>query len=269
MRKGWGIVALSLVFVSVLIFFIFPKTGFATASIDASTLENLRQKAEVECLQNSQCSNNSECMNNACVDKKDIDVCQEVSLSTTVRSLHVGDSINSAKKTLSESDLPSLLTDGKLVEIIDGKLIEHLYSPAILLSTSKIESENEIYSIKNNGALYTYRLIFSRGVDFSSKNIIGQSLRILGDEYVIGSNSDNSNIYLVSDNKNILLQNNENIKITNDKEGNVILIDILFYPLVNIKASDNFIDPTFNSMKLSFNSIKDNFADVRFGGNCL
>jgi hypothetical protein len=268
MKRGVSIVLLSLVLVSALILFIFPKTGFVTALVDSYNLESLKLKANVECLQDSQCASDSECLNTACVNKKEIDVCKEVSLSTTARSLKVGDSINYAKMSLSQSDLPDLLTDGKLVEIIDGKLIEHLYSPSILLSSSKIEKENEVYSIKNNYPIYTYKLIFSKAVNFSSENIIGQSLRILGKEYLIGSNSDNSNIELILNKSSIQLFNKENTKITQDENGNVILIEVLSYPLQDLKTNDNFVDPTFNSMKLSFNSADDNYADIQFGGNC-
>ena len=112
MKKGvLSGVLLAVAVVVILTVLFFPKTGFAVKPIDATHLEELRLKAEVGCLQNSQCSEGSECVNNVCVNKNEIDICKEVSLSTTVKRLQTGDSINSAKKTLSESDLHYLITD--------------------------------------------------------------------------------------------------------------------------------------------------------------
>lgn len=70
MKKEVVIISLSLVSVLVLMFFIFPKTGFVTKTINPAYLENLREKAKVECLQNSQCLENSECVGNVCLDKR-------------------------------------------------------------------------------------------------------------------------------------------------------------------------------------------------------
>ncbi len=269
MKKGiWLGVLLVIAVVIILTILFFPKTGFSIQPIDKASLENLRLKAEVECLKNSQCSNTSECINNACVNKEKIDICREVSLSTTVKSLQTGDAINSAKKTLSGSDLPDLLTDGKLFEIIEDKLFEYPYSPSLLIGTSKIDRKDSDYLIRNNEPIYTYRLFFPKGIDFSNKNLKGQILRILGNEYIIGSNSDNSNIYLVSDKRNILLQEKDNIKMLKDDKENIIQIEIVFFSLDNIKVSSDFTESTFDAIKLSFNNADNNFADVRIGEKC-
>jgi len=45
-------------------------------------------------------------------------------------------------------------------------------------------------------------------------------------------------------------------------------IEIIFFSWDNIKVSNYFIEPTFNSIKLSFNNADDYFADVRVGGVC-
>lgn len=266
-RKGVVILLLSFIFISVLIFTIFPKTGFAVKSIDAFHLENLRALAQVECLQNSQCLNDSECVNNVCVEKKEINPCKTVSLSTNPTPLRIGESINTAKKGLTREDLPYLLSDGELVEIVDNKSIEYFYSPILLIGNNKIEEENQDYLIKNNEPQYTYKLTFSKPVDFSNKNIQGQTLRILGNEYLISSNSDNSNIYLVSDKKNIKLQEEQDIKIIKDENGKIFEIEITF-PQNNLKVNENFTELTFNTIKLSFNSVSNGIADLKIGGNC-
>lgn len=184
-------------------------------------------------------------------------------------SIEVGKPINIAKKVLTRKDLPYLLSDGEIVEIIDDELIEYLYSPVILIGENKIEKKDNDYFIKtNNESIYTLRISFSIGIDFSSKNIQGQVLRVLGKEYVIGKDSTNSVIELVSDKKTIKLQNEENIKITQDKNGNVIIIEISFSPQNNIKVEENFAELTFEAVKLSFNNVNGDFADVEIGRKC-
>ncbi len=268
MKRGVVVVLLSLLSVFVLIIFVFPKTGFVTQSIDPNYLEELRLKAGVECLQDSQCSNDSECIGNICVEKKEIDLCQKVNLSTGPTPLRIGGSINMAKRVLTGKDLPYLLSDGKLVEIVKGEVIEYLYSPILLIGNNKIEKENQDYLIKNNEPPYTYKLAFSKPIDFSNKNLQGQTLRIFGEEYIISSNSDDSNLYLVSDKGNIKLQNKDNIQITKDENRKVLEINIISSTSNILKVSDNLTESTFNVIKLSFNSADDTFADVKIGGTC-
>ena len=164
--------------------------------------------------------------------------------------------------------MPYLLSDGEFVEVINNKPIEYFYSPAILIGDNRLEKEIGVYSIKNDNPLYTYKLMFSKGVDFSNKNIQGQILKILGEEYIIDAGSSNSNIKLVSDKKIINLQDSDNIKITKDDEGNIIMIGIKFNSQNSISVNDNFSDSTFNAIKLSFKHADDNFVDVRIGGAC-
>ncbi|MDD5012162.1 MAG: hypothetical protein PHQ66_00740 [Candidatus Nanoarchaeia archaeon] len=268
MKKEVAVILLSLVFVSVLIFFIFPKTGFVINSVDASQLENLRLRAEVECLQNSQCSENSECVENVCVNKTEIDLCRKINLYTPTNRLKIGDSINSVKTVLTKAQIPSLLSGGELVEIIDDKLVNYFYTQLILIGDNKLEKNIEEYAIEKDKPLFTYRLVFSNGIDFSDKNIQGQVLRILGEEYIIGSNSDDSNIYLISEKKNIKLNSDENIKIIKNKEENVLEINFNFFPSDNLRVNESFSESTFNAIKLSFYDADDNFADVGIGGNC-
>jgi hypothetical protein len=269
MKKGvWVMVLSAMAIVVILTTLFFPKTTFAVKPIDASHLEELRLKAEAGCLQNSQCPEGSECVGNTCVDEKEIDKCQTVNLSTPTRQIRIGNSINSVKEILTKADLPFLLLDGEFVKIVDGKAIEYFYTSIILIGDNKVEKENDKYNIKNDKPIYTYRLTFSNGIDFSDKDIQGQTIKVLGEEYILGSNSDNSNIYLVSDKINILLQNKDNIKITKDENGNIIRIEVAFSSQSPITDSETNTDSVFNSVKLSFNSVNVDFAEIRIGENC-
>jgi len=126
-------------------------------------------------------------------------------------------------------------------------------------------------------------------VNFSSENIQGQVLRILGEEYVIDSKSDNSKIILVSDNnKKIRLEDGEKAKIKkglffNDLEGNFVKITkgegekvIMFeigFNLENknekkLKIKESYNEGVFEDIELSFEGVNDEFADVKVGGKC-
>lgn len=283
------IVLLSLIVLS----FILSKTGFAiyqASAISEEYLETLRLKANVECLQNSQCLEGYECMNTKCVNIDSVNLCPDTSLSTSATPLKVGDSINSGKRVLSYSDLPYLLADGRIVEIVNNETIEYLYSPAILIKDSKIEKENGNYVIKqkSNSEVLVYRFSFSKNVDFSSKSMKGQALRILGKEYVIGDDSTNSAIYLIADKEKIELESGGNVRIgtfskavegtsvnmLKDERG-IAMFEIIFKMQGNINnnkysigTGEKYIDPVFNTVKLSFNNVNNEFADIRIGGNC-
>ncbi len=271
MRKERLVAILAVLIIAAgLSFFVLPKTGFAvhTQALGESGLENLRIQAQVECLQNSQCSENQECIGNICVEKSQIDVCQSTGLSTASRNLKEGDSINSIKSVLTKKDLPHLLSEGELVEITNEKTIEYFYSPVILIGNNKIERNNEIYEISNGESMYTYKLFFSNPVDFSNKNLHGQTLRIFGEEYLIDKNSDNSNVELISKNKNLKLKDANNIKIIRDENGNVIAIEIYFNSLNKIKIDEDYRESLFNKTKISFDNINSEFADIKIGGVC-
>ena len=297
MVRGRGIlvgILVCLILVSIFVFTTSPKiTGFATyqEGVNEEYLENIKLKANVECLQNSQCSEGFECINNNCVDRSSLNLCQEIELSTIMTKLKPGFPINFGKRVITDFQLPYLLNDGKIIEIVENDTIEHPYIQVILIGDSKIEMESSDYIIKSglDSNLFTYRLSFLKSIDFSSKNIQGQVLRILGKEYVIGSASDNSVIELIFSNKKINLKNEKrvnnglfsngidgtSVNVVRGDDGNVALIEIVFEiesnindNKNNIKVRENYSDSVFNAVKLSFKDVEDKFVDVRIGSSC-
>ncbi len=295
MKNNWkiliGVLGI-LVLAIILGFIILPKTSFTIyqdKDVDKTYLENLKLKANVECLQNSQCLEGFECVGNKCVNKDEINVCQKIKLSSDSIPLEVGKPINLAKRVLTRSDLPYLLSNGKIVKIIDGELTEYLYSPVILIGDNKIERENEEYFIKlkNDSFIYLYRSTFSNPVDFSDKEIQGQILRILGKEYTIDSTSLNSKIGLTSENKKIIIEDGKKVKIKDGlffddidnslgkiikgDDGNVSRIEISFnkQDKINIKNKEKYENLVFDSVEFSFNDVNiKGFADISIGGKC-
>lgn len=277
-------VLIFLIVISILGFALSP-TGFAISQtqIDQNYLEDLRLKAEVECLQNSQCSEGFECVANECVDKKEIDVCQNMGLSLSARRLEIGDSINSVVGVIVEGDLPYLLPHGKIVKIENDEAVIYLYEQMIWIGDNKVKEKDGDFILDTEEFVYKYSLVFSKNVDFSSKNIQGQVLRILGEEYIIGSGSDNSAIELISNDKTIKLEDGKKVKTGFLKSAEETLVNIIknekgiakfdiIFSLEeenkNIKTAENYINPFFDSIKFDFNSVNEGFVDAHVGGNC-
>ena len=211
-------------------------TGFSVlqeASIGESYLEELRLNAEVECLQNSQCSENQECVDNECLSEGEINFCESENLYSEVRKLGSGDSINSVKRIFTDKQLPYLLSDGELVKISDEKTIEYFYIQMIKIGENKIEDS----FILSDEPLYTYKIVFSKSVNFSDKDFYGQVLRILGKEYLIEGNSNQSKIYLDFGEEEIVLDDSE-IDFRYDEDGKIDEVGIWSRVLTSGEISD-------------------------------
>ena len=198
---------------------------------------------------------------------------QTSSVFLSSEKLKQGDTLNSIKSVFTDGQLPYLLADGEIIEIIDNNLVEYFYVQIIFIGENVIERENESYIVK--GDFFTYKLIFSKAVDFSNKNIHGQVLIILGKEYVIDSSSDNSKIVLVSDNKKIRLENGKKAKtkkglffrdvegnlvnLIKGEDGKIISIEIEFSNINgNLNIGDSFSEDVFDkSQGNALDKIKD------------
>ncbi len=287
-NKKYLILIVSILLIICILFILLFYNNFMTGNvIKKDYLKTLKLQSNIECLQNSQCSEGYECISNNCIKSAEMNNCQNIQLSTSTNKLKSGMPINSYKKVITNSELPNLLTNGKIIEIIDDKLTEYFYTQVILIGNNKIEKENLNYLIKTNSnePLYTLRIAFSKGIDFSDREIQGQVLRILGKEYTIGYDSTNSLIYLISEDKTIKLEEGRSIKIgllsseakdslvkiNKDINSEVNSIDVSFdlSDVGDIKTGEDYVNSVFNNLDFSFYSVDANeFADVRIGGDC-
>src|SRR3989344_174350 len=117
MRKVIGLLSLIVLFVLGISFVLSERISweYAVTSISASSQEDLRSQAQVECLSNSQCLGESECLENKCIDREKINLCQNIKLVPTSQNLSKNDSINKFRDTFTDGALPYLLTDGTIV----------------------------------------------------------------------------------------------------------------------------------------------------------
>lgn len=252
-----------------LVFLLMPNV--IVQSLSPGSLETLRSKAGVECLENSQCSFGEECVDNFCFEKEEIDSCKKVDLSTSVKKLESGMKLNSAKMVLTRRDLPFLLADGEIDELVDGEIVKYFYTPSIILGENIISNETGNSMITSSELpLFVYRITFSNPIDFSSEDIQGQAIRILGEEYKINSESKNSKVGFELSNNYIFVEESKenNIKISKDKEGKVLSIDMPFYLTEDMKKGDSVSDSYFNSIELSIREADENYIELEVGKKC-
>lgn len=289
MRRVIGLFSLTVILFLGVSFVLSEKTlqEYTITRISESSLEDLRSKAYVECLSNSQCSENSECLENKCVDKNKIHFCQNIKLAPMSQHIGNNDPINKFREIFTDGTLPYLLTDGSIAAVIDGNLTVYEYVQVVKLGKKKLVFSQERPFVSSNDnknePLYTFRIYFSNGIDFSNDNIKGQTLRILGKEYTVGDKSTNSIVYLISNDRKIKLDeksgvvadsnllDNAKIRFIRDDKSLIIIIEIQYLQQSNenIPVGERYVDTLFNSIELSFESISDkNAAILHLGGYC-
>jgi hypothetical protein len=292
LKRGAVVFLITFVLVSMVGFVISQdeSENYQASSVDELYLESLRLAANLECLKDSHCFAGFQCVDNNCISGEKVDSCESVKLSTPISDLRIGRPINIDKGVITNYELPNLLADGEFVEVVDGKVVEYLYTPFIVIGSSTIEEENLDYVVRtdsDDGFIYKLKIAFSKNVDFSNKNIQGQILRVLGKEYVIGVASTNSDIYLISEDRSIKLEDGKKARIgpsptplegtlinmIKDSEGKVAMIEVTFNDKGDerrdMKLGEPYNDPVFENLKLSFNYFGgEGASDIRLGGNC-
>jgi hypothetical protein len=129
-----------------------------------------------------------------------------VFLSSTARKIYYGDAINADKSSLSNSHLPTLLANGK---VIDLRGTEYTYQQTIAVGSRTVAygrsgsnfDDPTIYVDLSTSAttapLYNYTLTLNKNLNVSDPtNVQGQKINILGVDYVIGSDSSSTVLVL-------------------------------------------------------------------------
>jgi len=122
-----------------------------------------------------------------------------ISLATSSSELYLNDKLNKAKNVLSGNDLPELLGSDSFTDDT-GK--EYSYSQYIeigdaVIQFSKADNEGDpVVHIDTSSTTYTARIVFNKPIDFTDENIRGQNIEFFGNEYMIGFESDNTEIKL-------------------------------------------------------------------------
>jgi hypothetical protein len=147
-----------------------------------------------------------------------------VSLATSSRNLYYGDALNVARSSISSSELPSVLADGKVVDL---KGTEYSYTQTIMpgqvnstFSTDNGNSNDPVLNFPistsaQTAQMYNYTFSFSKNLNVSDNvNVQGQKIKILGVDYVIGASSTNSTLYLYGAGETVTLNGAETKTVT-------------------------------------------------------
>ncbi len=146
-----------------------------------------------------------------------------INLGTSSRKVYFKDSLNVARSSLSSSDMPSVLGDGK---VIDLKGTEYSYTQIILpgqTSTAFDKSSGDLTDPAlyiNTGTtatspIYNYTLRFNKNINVSDDtNVQGQKVKILGVDYVIGSGSTNSTLFLYGSGETLAMVGGDSKTVT-------------------------------------------------------
>jgi hypothetical protein len=147
----------------------------------------------------------------------------QVNLASSARKLYYNDKLNAARTSLSSSDLPTVLADGK---VIDLGGIEYKYTQSLVLGVTPIAYGTSAGDIKDPtlyldagttaaSYVYNYTLSLTKNLNVSdSTNVQGQKIKILGVDYVIGASSTAQALYLYGAGETITLGGGETKTIT-------------------------------------------------------
>jgi len=121
-----------------------------------------------------------------------------VNLASSSQNLFYGSAINSAKSTLTNTDMPNVLADGT---VTDNSGTSYTYTQSVILGNTKVaygvptgavNIDPIMYLNVGNdptSPAYTYKLNFNKAINVSSPNVVGNTITILGTPYTIGANS--------------------------------------------------------------------------------
>jgi hypothetical protein len=158
-----------------------------------------------------------------------------VNMATGSRGLYYGDSINVARTTLTESELPTVLADGTFTDLAGT---EYTYSQTIVpgntvtaFGTSGGTYDDPVIYLDvgydENDPLYNYTLTFNKNLNVSdADNVQGEKINILGVDYVVGAGSSNSTLKLYGSGETVVVSPDAPATPTiNEKQYNIEMVN--------------------------------------------
>jgi len=154
-----------------------------------------------------------------------------VNLATSSRKIYYGDSINVGRPTLTETELPNVLADGTFEDLTGTT---YTYSQLITVGDTVSEfgtsggdlDEPALYLAVGTTAtdpLYNYTLTLNKELNVSDgTNVQGQKINILGVDYIVGSNSDQTTLYLYGSGETVSVSAGESRTVTIGESDHVV-----------------------------------------------
>ncbi len=144
-----------------------------------------------------------------------------VALDNPNEKLYLGDAINTVKDVLTAKDLPNILAKGTFQ---DDNGVTYDYSQYIDVGNNKIvfaqeeSGQNPVVEIKmstsDTDPLYTLEVDFNKQVDFTSDASKGQTIKLFGQTYTIGPETDNTKLVLYKASQQVTLNKGQETTVT-------------------------------------------------------
>ena len=200
------------------------------------------------------------------------------------------------RMSFTSSELPILLKNDIFEYTRDSYVLDRPYSPALFINSKNIENStsNGDFEIPKvlievgtnyNNYLYKYRISFAKNVNFTNNNE-DWWIYLFGDNYQIMDGSTNDRIILRKDfgNDNIILENNQSIKINNEVINGTYVELNSGYPVTDfvnriefyfamqnpnkdyIAVGESYDNPVFKNVRYLFKSYSEQSgAEIYFG----
>ena len=218
-------------------------------------------------------------------------------LATTSQRLYWNSTLDSARTTLTSSEMKTLLKDGS---VMDDTGTSYSYTQSVVVGNTSVEYSTASGNIldptlilnvgyASTKPVYTYKLTFNKPINVTSSNVQGNEIEIFGKKFTIGANSDTTTgatpiLYLYGSGQSVTLNEGEEAPITiNGVDHKIKLVGVD----VNSKASVTVDGGTIREIaegsssksggleiyvKTSFYSAKEsstNYATLNVGGESL
>ncbi len=122
-------------------------------------------------------------------------LCDSFSLSVISSKLWIGDPINKIKSIVTDSELPGLLEDR-----LDYTNVSIQSTQTLVIGSSIIENDTGNVHIQigatSSNIFYNYTLTFNRAVNFVTRDSIGELIKMMGQDFIIGTDTSANDLVL-------------------------------------------------------------------------
>ncbi len=154
-----------------------------------------------------------------------------INLATTSRGVYYGDSINAARQTLTDNELPNVLADGTFTDLTGTS---YTYNQVVTMGdtvsafgTSGGDLGDPVLYLDvgttSTDPIYNYTLSLNKNLNVSdATNVQGQKINILGVDYIIGASSTNTTLYLYGSGETIVVSQDESQTVTVGGQDHIV-----------------------------------------------
>jgi len=151
--------------------------------------------------------------------------------------IYVNDTLDVVKSVLTKSDLPTILEDESFSGNADATVTQTINvgsNPQITFAKQPTSSDDPSYglttSTTSSNYIYNATVTFSKAINFSHADSEGESIKLFGQTFTVGSATDGTNL--------VLLQSAEKAFLDSDNPSQDVTIAGASYTIELVSASD-------------------------------